>query len=67
VLQILEEHKQQGVEDQALERGDEGKKAAAKKRATKPSDRLPFFLATHSATLFFSRSEETSIAGGGQR
>ncbi|PFH48881.1 hypothetical protein AMATHDRAFT_64397 [Amanita thiersii Skay4041] len=37
--QILEEHKRQGEEDQALERRVEGKRAAAKKRATKRSKR----------------------------
>lgn len=33
--QILEEHKLQGQEDQALEKRVEGKKAAAKKRAAR--------------------------------
>jgi condensin complex subunit 1 len=37
-FQILEEHKQQGAEDQALEKRVEGKKAAAKKRATRRSE-----------------------------
>ncbi|KAF9536741.1 hypothetical protein CPC08DRAFT_771461 [Agrocybe pediades] len=36
---ILEEHKAQGQEDQALEKRVEGKKAAAKKRAAKRSAR----------------------------
>ncbi|KAH7930002.1 hypothetical protein BV22DRAFT_1028970 [Leucogyrophana mollusca] len=36
---ILEEHKQQGEEDQALEKRVEGKKAAAKKKATRRSGR----------------------------
>ena len=35
--QILEEHKRQGEEDQAFEKRVEGKKAAAKKRATRRS------------------------------
>ncbi|KAF8988934.1 non-SMC mitotic condensation complex subunit 1 [Cyathus striatus] len=35
---ILEEHRQQGEEDQAFERRVEGKKAAAKKRATRKTD-----------------------------
>jgi len=33
--QILEEHRAQGQEDQALEKRVEGKKAAAKKKAAK--------------------------------
>ena len=40
-LQILEENKLQGQEDQALEKRVEGKKAAAKKRATRRSKK-PF-------------------------
>jgi len=36
-FQILESHKLQGEEDQALEKRVEGKKAAAKKRATRRS------------------------------
>ncbi|KAF8986383.1 non-SMC mitotic condensation complex subunit 1-domain-containing protein [Cyathus striatus] len=36
---ILEEHRQQGEEDQAFERRVEGKKAAAKKRATRKTAR----------------------------
>jgi condensin complex subunit 1 len=38
--QILTEHKEQGEEDQALEKRVEGKKAAAKKRATRRSKSL---------------------------
>lgn len=37
-IQILEEHKIQGEEDQALEKRVGKKKAAAKKRATKKSE-----------------------------
>ncbi|KAA1474981.1 hypothetical protein DENSPDRAFT_908815 [Dentipellis sp. KUC8613] len=36
---ILEEHKRQGEEDQAFEKRVEGKKAAAKKRATRRSEK----------------------------
>lgn len=36
-FKILKEHRRQGVEDQALEKRVEGKKAAAKKRASRRS------------------------------
>ena len=37
IAQVLEENRRQGEEDQALEKRVEGKKAAAKKRATRRS------------------------------
>lgn len=47
--QILEEHKLQGQEDQALEKRVEGKKAAAKKRAARKSlcTSFVFFFCVH--------------------
>ena len=66
MLQILEEHKQQGVEHQALERGDEGKKAAAKKELQNQVTDSHSFLQLIPQP-FFQPLEETSVAGGGQR
>jgi hypothetical protein len=45
--QILEEHRAQGQEDQALEKRVEGKKAAAKKKAAKARKCACFFFYYH--------------------
>jgi hypothetical protein len=42
--QVLKENRKQGEEDQAFEKHVEGKKAAAKKRATRRSARFFSFL-----------------------
>lgn len=60
-FQILEEHKLQGEEDQALEKRAESKKAAAKKRATRKKCRFPLV-----PTLLVSlRISSESQEGGG--
>ncbi|PPQ81973.1 hypothetical protein CVT25_014624 [Psilocybe cyanescens] len=51
---ILEEHKSQGQEDQALEKRVEGKKAAAKKRAAKKSARTKKAVAVHDDDMYES-------------
>jgi len=69
VLLILEEHKQHGAEDQALEKKVEGKTAGAKKRATKRSEQLSFVVRPCNSFLkyFFSRPEETIVTGRRRR
>ncbi|KAF8269469.1 non-SMC mitotic condensation complex subunit 1-domain-containing protein [Lactarius quietus] len=59
---VLEENRRQGAEDQAFEKRVEGKKAAAKKRATRRSTSSPTFsaLSMISDYCLFSGEEETA-------
>ena len=45
LIQVLEENRRQGAEDQAFEKRVEGKKAAAKKRATRRSTSFTIHIA----------------------
>jgi len=56
--QILEEHKLQGQEDQALEKRVEGKKAAAKKRAARKSNQFHVFFLRCTNESYDSHSDE---------
>ena len=56
--QILEEHKVQGQEDQALEKRVESKKAAAKKRAARKSWYLLLYLVISIDKMTATRSKK---------
>jgi condensin complex subunit 1 len=59
--QILEEHKLQGEEDQALEKRVEGKKAAAKKRAARKSLYFsPLFFMMYTDKITATRSKKVA-------